>query len=357
MTSRVIRAGFLLVTGFLSSAGAAGPLERDSRYRVIAYVYGQRADICRINAAKLTHINYAFAKVSEDGEVVFEHPDAPAHLALLRTLKSKNPRLKLLLSVGGWGADHFSDAALTEASRETFAASAVAMLESHEMDGIDLDWEYPGQPGPGIKYRSEDRENFTLLLEALRRRLGDRYLLTIASSAGKYFEHTEMDKIHVDLDWINIMTYDFAGSWSKTTGHHAGLFPSTVDFVEQHLRAGIPPEKLVVGVAFFGKGWRGVKPEKRGIHQPYESYAGGYSYQTLRHLAGQDGFRRYWDRKARAPYLWSPLSATFISYDDPKSLRAKAKYVKRNRLGGIMYWEHSHDPDEILLDVLVRNLK
>jgi chitinase len=339
-------------------------LYRPARYRIVAYVRGV-AEIHRIGAEKLTHINYAFALVNPQGEVYFQNPDAPAHLAQLQALKMRNPRLRLLVSVGGWGADNFSDAALTEESRAKFAASAIDMVKRYSLDGIDLDWEYPGQPGPGIKYRPGDKQNFTLLLKAMREAL-DRlreerkraYALTIASSAGEYFKHTEMDKIHVYLDWINIMTYDFYGSWSKTTGHHTALYDMGEDFVQQHIRAGIPRKKIVLGAAFYGRGWTGVNRENSGVGQPFATSVTDLSFSRLmRDYTIRQGFRRFWDKKARAPFLWNEESGTFISYDDPQSLREKARFVRRKRLGGIMYWEHSHDPQEILLDVLVNELR
>ena len=342
---------WVLVATLLAATGCA-----TTPSRIIAYVY-KDADISRISAEKLTHINYAFALVSESGEVVLSDPEAPARIARMQALKARNPRLKILLSVGGWGADHFSDAALTDESRKKFAASAVMLLKSYALDGIDLDWEYPGQPGPGIQYRAEDKQNFTLLLEEMRRQLGPQSLLTIASSAGPYFEHTEMDKLHVYLDWINIMTYDFAGSWAPATGHHSALYwnpmagpsgPSASEFVRQHLAAGIPSRKLVLGVPFYGRGWTGVKPDNHGFLQPWTE-AVEYSWSTL---SRERGFERHWDPIAQAPYLWNPESRTFVSYDDPQSLRVKLRFIRRHRLGGVMYWEHSHDPGEELLDVL-----
>ncbi len=349
-----------------------------SPYRLIAYVTG-RADLARIDAAKLTHVNYAFGHVSDSGTVYFRNPETPAHLAQLQSLKARNPRLKLLLSIGGWGADGFSDAALTDAARARFARSAADVLRRYALDGIDMDWEYPGQPGPGIKFRPEDRRNFTLMLQALRehldalsdahRRTGsDRYLLTIASAGSKaYFDHTEMDRLHAYLDFINVMTYDLYGSYSDSTGHHTGLYPSgfpgaqTISAdadIARHLAAGIPPEKLVVGAAFYGKSWKGVRPEHNGRNQPYEQYGRTYAYSELaRDFIDRQGFVRYWDETARAPYLWHADSAMFVSYDDPASLAEKARYVRRHRLGGVMYWEHSHDPDEVLLDALYRNLR
>ncbi len=354
----------------------ASPVEA-SRYRIVGYVYGVE-NIHAIGAEKLTHINFAFALVSRDGEVVLENPKAPERLAQLQALKAKNPALKIIVSVGGWGADNFSDAALTDASREKFARSAAELVRRYALDGIDLDWEYPGQPGPGIKFRPEDRENFTLMLKAVRKHLdalsdergrrgAARYTLTIASSAGEYFEHTEMGKLHVYLDWINIMTYDFFTSGAATTGHHTGLYKSlsagdsrayTEAAVRQHLDAGIPRGKLVVGAAFYGRGFAGVRPENNGLYQPYERFVDEFPYSALvRDYVNKQGFKRLWDATAKAPYLWNPASATFITYEDSESLKAKAEFVKSHNLGGIMYWEHGHDPAEVLLSTIFERLR
>ena len=246
------------------------------------------------------------------------------------------------------------------------------------LDGIDLDWEYPGQGVAGIKYRTEDKQNFTLLLKTLRTQLDaqseaqnrtgrDRYTLTIASADREYFDHTEMEKLHVYLDWINIMSYDFFNSLTSTTGHHAGLYASEFaapadrnadSSVRQHLASGIPPDKLVLGVAFYGRGFVGVKPLHNGLNQPYERYEGDHKYADLEdRFIGRQGFVRYWDERARAPYLWNGASKTFITYDDPQSIRAKADYVRDNRLGGMMFWELSQDRNDELLDVIVTSLR
>jgi chitinase len=359
------------------SVRSTKPPSRTAKFKIIAYVF-TRADIYGITAEKLTHINYAFALVSKDGEIVLSNPDAPARLGQLQALKAKNPALKIIVSVGGWGADNFSDAAFSDQSRDRFARSAVDLIKRYALDGIDLDWEYPGQAGPGIKYRPEDKENFTYLLKTLRQQLdtlsderrragADRYTLTIASAAGNYFKHTEMDKLHAYLDWINIMTYDFYTSAAKTTGHHTGLYQSlsaggssayAAASVKQHLAAGIPSRKLVLGVAFYGRTFSGVKPENNGLYQPFEHYVGGHSYSELiRDFINKQGFKRLWDDAAKAPYLWNADTATFITYDDPESLKAKAEFVKSHRLGGIMYWEHSHDPAELLLTTIFENLR
>jgi len=361
----------LIATLGIASAPAAGATAGDARapaYRIVAYVR-DGTDVARIHPEKLTHINYAFAKIDAQGRVVLPHPGAAAQLEQLRGLKARNPKLGLLLSVGGWTADGFSDAALSAESRRVFASSAVALLREHSLDGIDLDWEYPGQDSAGIKARPEDKQNFTLMLQALREQLDANrpgYLLTIASADREYFEHTEMDRLHVHLDWINVMTYDFFNSMTPTTGHHAGLrrskFAAATDrdgdtAIRQHLAAGIPPRKLVLGAAFYGRAFGDVRPEHDGLNQPYGKFIDAYPYSVLVDTRiDRDGFVRHWDAAAQAPFLWNPATRSFISYEDPQSLRAKARYVRSHRLGGLMFWELSQDRDDQLLDAIVKGL-
>ncbi len=350
----------------------------DDRMKIIGYVFGSRdPDIENIDAAKLTHINYAFANI-EDNEAVLERPFDQSNLSRLNALKEKNPDLKILVSVGGWTwSGNFSDAALTPESRLQFAKSTVEMIREHQLDGIDLDWEYPGQAGAGNIHRPEDKQNFTLLLRAVRRQLNklsdkegregtNRYQLTIATGSNQaYFEHTEMDKAQRYLDFINVMAYDFHGAWTPTTGHHTNLYPaanepnrnSAVRAVDYHLEAGIPVEKLVLGVAFYGRGWSGVEPDNRGLYQPYEESLPGIGFSDLKaDYIDNNGFLRYWDDETKAPYLWNEEDRIFYTYDDEESLKYKAKFIKSKGLTGAMYWEHARDPGETLLRALYEGL-
>ena len=338
--------------------------------RVVAYVIGWQTPP-EIDPTRLTHINFAFGRI-EGGKVVLPHPGVASNLAHLRSLKAKNPRLKVLLSVGGWEAEGFSDAAASAVSRVAFADSIVTLLREQSLDGVDLDWEYPGQSVAGIKSRPEDKQNFTALLKTVRERLdaarrNDRYLLTIASADREYFDFTEMDKLHVYLDFINVMTYDFFNSLTPTTGHHAGLYASPYAAptdrnadasIKQHLAAGIPADKLVLGVAFYGRGFAGVKPEHRGLNQPYERFEAAQPYAELvEKYIGRNGFVRVWDDRAQAPFLWSAQTRAFITYDDPQSIAIKADYVRTHDLGGMMFWELSQDSRGELLKAIVSGLK
>lgn len=354
-------------------------------YRRIGYVFRGNSTsssplgISPQSARQLTHVNYAFANVTEEGRVVFEAPRVDStHLAQLTSLReSANPDLDILLSIGGWvWSDYFSNAALTDSSRARFARSAVGLLKKHDLDGLDLDWEYPGQPGEDNVYRPEDKKNFTLLLRTVRQRLNELaeqqghdepYLLTIAAGASpKYIEHTNMAAVQEQLDFVNLMTYDFHGSWTDHTGHHANLHPPTrpdtvrragAITVDLFLDAGVPSRKLVLGVPFYGRGWRDVKRKHNGLYQPYSESIGGLSYDTLaHHFVDQRGFVRHWDEEAKAPYLWNPGSAVVITYEDTASLRVKAEFIKSRDLGGAMYWEHSED-DGTLLNTLYEGLR
>ncbi len=349
-------------------------------YKIIGYVAGWRQGwtTADIDAKKLTHINYAFADIV-DGRVT-ELNDNDAHnFLVLDSLRTENPDLKLLISVGGWTrSTYFSDAALTEESRRIFAESAVEYMLRHNLDGIDLDWEYPGHPGAGNVYREVDKQNFTLILRELRRQLDKQttadernenpYLLTIATGASKGFlENTEMHIAHQYLNFINVMTYDYHTGGSPVAGHHTNLYPNqSVHFtgpsadqsIQWHIDAGIPSEKLVLGVAFYGRYWTEVRPENNGLYQfAPGSDRGTYRFDELRDdYINRNGFTRFWDHEAKAPYLWNPDIQKLISYDDEDSIRYKSHYIKARGLGGAMFWEYSNNFGLELLDTLYNEL-
>lgn len=369
--SRLIRSGWL-VLAFAFSVGAvetqAAQAKDDSGYRVIGYV-SDGEKLPPISARKLDVINFAFAHVNPQHEVFLPRETAARSLAGLTALRKDNPDLKIVLSVGGWGAGNFSEAAATEAARARFADTAVELVRRHDLDGVDIDWEYPGHPGPGISYSADDKANFPLMLEAVRTKLdalgktqGDRYyLLTIAAADGDAARGLDIPRISAILDWINLMTYDFYGSLKRTTGHHAGLRPSrtaepgsrnTVQAVEEFLAGGTPPRKLHVGLAFYGRTFDEVTDGNNGLDQPFASGGGFISWREIaRSRLNKEGYVRHWDDQAQAAWLWNPTLRKMISYEDPQALKAKVAYVREKRLGGVMYWEQSNDPDEQLLDV------
>ncbi|WP_375540964.1 glycosyl hydrolase family 18 protein [Paenibacillus tyrfis] len=299
-------------------------------------------------------------------------------------LKQANPNLQTIISVGGWTwSNRFSDVAAGADTRENFANSAVNFLRKYKFDGVDLDWEYPVNGGlAGNSRRAEDKQNFTLLLQKVREKLdaagivdGKHYLLTIASGASpSYVQNTELDKIAQTVDWINIMTYDFNGGWQTISGHNSPLYndpaavaaglPNAAKFnveagVQGHLDAGVPANKIVVGMPFYGRGWSGCAATGNGQYQhctgiPKGTWEqGNFDFYDLEtNYINKNGYTRYWNDVAKVPYLFNPSGGTFISYDDVESFGYKAAFVKSKGLGGAMFWEFSGDRNKTLLSKL-----
>jgi chitinase len=368
---------FLLLLGGAPAAQPAGPPVSTAPPAIIGYVFPRHELLVpgQIAAAKLTHINYAFADV-KDGQIVEGFAHDAENFKLLADLRRMHPHLRILISVGGWTwSGNFSDAALTAESRRRFVDSAIAFVRRHDIDGVDIDWEYPGLRGNGNVHRPEDRENFTALMTGLRRALdaegrarNRQYLLTFAAGAfPDFIAHTEMDKVQAVVDFVNLMTYDFRTS-DPIAGHHANLYPHPADekqrsvdgAVREFIAAGVPPAKVVVGVPFYGRVWADVKGDGTGPYQPgsrpTERIETKYGPMSAA-LIDRAGFVRMWDRQAQAPYLWNKETRTFISYDDPESLRLKGAYIRDKGLGGAMFWEYSGDSTGVLLDTLFTALR
>jgi len=362
-----------VLVGVASHADEARAAAPAADYRIVGYVADSQP-LPYVSADKLDVINYAFAKLDARGDVQFPSPVAGQTLATLTGLRKVNPNLKIIVSIGGWGADFFSDVALAAKTRDHLADEVAAFIEKYDVDGVDLDWEYPTLAGAGISHRPEDKRNFSLMLETLRARLdklgaahhGRHYLLTIAAADSEFVAGIELERVSRSLDWFNLMTYDFHNSLTPTTGHHAGLHLSDVapaddragdKAVAQFLAAGVPAKKLNLGVAFYGRAFAGADPAHDGLQQKYAKFAGAPSWDELvASYIDKNGYVRHWDAKAQAPFLWNAQTHTFVSYEDPESLRAKTSFVKAKGLGGVMYWEHSLDSKEQLLDVLDQGL-
>jgi len=342
-----------------------------AHYRVVGYDI-DKAGVDHIDVGKIDTLIFAFARVAND-QVVLD-PDASTKLHQLTGLKRTHPALKVVLSVGGWGAGGFSEAASTPASRRRFADSATKLLVNNDADGLDVDWEYPAHSESGIHSSPQDRADLTLLLQGIRAALDAagqsherHYTLSMAVADGPFVDGIDIAATAPYLDWFNLMTYDFVNSMTPTTGHHSGLHASalapadarTIDrAVKQFLTAGVPPSKLLIGAAFYGREFDDVKPDHHGLYQAYGHYGSEHPWPQLQaDFINRHGFVRYWDAQAQAPYLWNAATRQFISYDDPQSIAAKAAFVKAQHLGGIMYWEQSEDPQNVLLDAIWRSLQ
>lgn len=362
----------LLTACSTKKAAKQGP-GSENRYAVIGYVAGYKGliDPGSIDAAKLTHINYAFVDIKDNRAWLHHEKTDTSNFRLLNQLKRNNRDLRIMISVGGWSwSKNFSDAVLTDSSRKAFAASAVSIIHQHKLDGVDIDWEYPNMRGDGNVFRPEDKQNYTLMFAELRHALdsitkitGQQYQLTTAVGGfAGFLQQTEMAKAQEYLDYVNLMTYDY--SWG-VAGHHTNLFASTTNpnensadkAVKDYIAAGVPASKLVVGLAFYGRAGIVESTNGHGLNQKIAGPAKGGGFTFLKDsLIGMNGFMRHWDDKAKAPYLFNEATKHFISYDDEESVKLKCQYVEDKKLGGVMFWEYSSDPKGYLLNVISKTL-
>jgi chitinase len=339
---------------------------------IIAYVFvkDRMLQPGEVAATKLTRVNYAFANL-QNGRIVEGFAHDAENFAALKALKQANPDLKVLVSVGGWTwSGNFSDMALTKQSRKAFIDSAAQFIERYHLDGLDIDWEYPGMIGDNNRFRPEDKRNYTSLLKELRKRfdheerkLGKHLLTSIATGASTQFlAHSEMRKVQKYVDTVNLMAYDYYEPDSdKTTGHHAPLFTSPADpkrisadaSVREYESAGVPAEKIVLGVPFYGHVWGEVAELNHGLFQPGKQVPNAFSnYANITSEMLNQGFVRYWDATASAPFLYNPAKRIFVSYEDVESLALKCRYVREHKLGGVMFWDYSGDLNGALLDAI-----
>jgi len=343
---------------------------------VIAYVGGFRGlvDTDAIDATKLTHINYAFVDVKNNRAWLHNLATDSTNFRKLNALKRRNPALKILISLGGWAwSENFSDAVLSDTSRQAFAASTVDIVRQYGLDGVDIDWEYPGLKGEDNVFRPEDKQNYTLMFKAIREQLdqlkkqtGKAYLVTTAVGTFQdYINHTEMGQAQKYLDYVNLMTYDFFTEGARA-GHHTNLYPASSGKDEQSAHqavkrfkaVGVPKEKLVIGIAFYGRAWQLQNDDPNVTPRQVAKVDRGGGYTFIKDsLLVNPAYRRYWDKRAKAPYLFNAGQKKFVSYDDEESVRLKCQYVKKKGLAGVMFWEYFSDPKGYLLDEIDRTFQ
>jgi len=343
---------------------------------IIAYVGGYKGlvNTSKIQASKITHINYAFVNIKNGKAFLDNEKTDTINFKNLNALKAVNPELKILISIGGWSwSENFSDAVLTDSSRVVFAKTAVDIVRKYKLDGVDIDWEYPGMQGEARNiYRPDDKQNFTLMFEALRTELNllekqtaKRKLLTTAVGGfPSFLDHTQMDKAAKYLDFINLMTYDFYSS--EFAGHHTNLFASKLyssdnnadKTVKAFIQTGVPVKKLVMGIAFYGRNFSVAPDNETGIGAKIISQSFGDGYTVIKDsLVNKKGFKEFWDNDAKAPYLFNATTHQFITYDNELSVQHKCNYVKDNEMAGVMFWEYDSDEKGYLLKEINRVLR
>ncbi|KAI9299160.1 glycoside hydrolase [Neoconidiobolus thromboides FSU 785] len=315
---------------------------------------------------KVTHINYSFGKFDE--QALMPSVENSALLASVVEAAHKSD-CKVLVSLGGWtGSKSFSPVVATAATRTKFATNIKQFIDANKLDGIDIDWEYPGQAGDGNKYDKADTSNFLLFLNELRGLVGKK-LITIAVGATVYDGSSDLSGYGKVLDLINIMAYDINFSGSPQSGPNAGLDfeagkaaqTSVKSSVKAWSSAGIPLNKLVVGLPFYGTisnvkedlnestGMYGTRVENTGKPITYAEIMTSALSGSAKANTGA-GWVRHFDKVSQTPWLFNAQTKSLISYDDAQSLKAKAKYVLSNGLGGVMIWALNQDYKSELLN-------
>lgn len=318
---------------------------------IIAYYHGTGEEIEQFAIEELTQIIYGFALLNGNSLDIEPHDRA---LRKLVSLRERKPSLRVLLAFGGWGGcETCSEIFSSAENRRAFAESVLGVLRGYELDGIDLDWEFPAVPGfPGHAYKAEDRENFTALVEVLRAVLGTEFEISFAAGAGPDFAERSIDweKVMPLVDRVNLMSYDFIAGGSTSTGHHAALYTgpynslSADDAVRRLMNFGVPPGKIVIGAAFYARVWRDVQVESGSALGRPGTFHESVAYRDFAGYFG-DGCETHWDEDAAAPYRYCGNDGLFATYDDRRSVAAKTRYALEHSLGGIMFWQLAQDSE------------
>lgn len=334
---------------------------------VIAYYSGNATLIDSFPLEKLTHIIFSFCHL-KGNKLSIDNSNDSATIAKLVSLKSRNPELKVLLSLGGWGGCEFcSQVFSSDSARKEFALSTKLLTDQFKTDGIDLDWEYPAISGhPGHQFQESDRPNFTALVKELRNSLGSGATISFAAGGFENFinKSIEWDQVMAIADLVNIMSYDLVHGFSTTTGHHTPLYSSSqqVESADRSVRMldsiGVPKNKMVIGAAFYGRIWENVDTINNGLYQhgKFKSFTPYRNFSI--YVSADNGFIFHHDTTTKSTYAYHPGKKWFATFDDTASIRLKTEYAKKNGLAGIMFWELSLDKQSGgLLDVIDKTKK
>jgi len=293
---------------------------------VIAYVTSWSNEMP--DPTYLTHINYAFGHVNESFNGV--RIDNEERLRQIVALKKNAPHLKILLSIGGWGSGRFSEMADNSIYRESFAEDCQRVVKKFDLDGIDIDWEYPTADYAEISASPGDTENYTLLMRDIRKAIGDTKLLTQATVATA--EYIDFKAIDPYMSFTNVMSYDMG----NPPYLNSGLYRSenvdkvcTDEAMRAHIDAGVPRHKLVMGLPFYGRGIEGF-PRPKDL--------------TKVHLT--EDYIAKWDDVAKVPYLTDAEGNLIYGYENLESLAIKCEYILEHGLLGAMYWSYSGDNED-----------
>lgn len=284
----------------------------------------------------VTHINYAFGKVGSDFKSI--NINNEDRLKTIVALKSVSPKLKVLLSIGGWGSGNFSEMAEKAVTREAFATNCRSVIDTYGLDGIDIDWEYPTSSAAGISSSPKDTKNYTLMMHDIRKAIGKDKLLTLAASCDA--EYIDYKAILPYIDFINVMDYDMGNPPSHNAPLYASSkFPGWYDCeksIKAFLSRGVPATKLVLGMPFYGHG------------------KGEYgNFVDFKNIEVPKGNTECWDEEAKVPYITDKDGNFVLSYDNARSIGLKCDYILSQGLFGGMFWDDAGDDSSLTLHKVI----
>lgn len=331
---------------------------------IISYTMIKDLNIVTEKHAKIfTRMNLAFATLDNHKVIIKDEEN----MKYLEKIRRYNQDIQIVLSIGGAGAFGFSNMAMTRETRKIFLDSMMYFVDKYNLDGIDLDWEFPCANWGG-DFSPKDKENFTILLKEIREVLGDK-LLTIAAGVGEWFiDTTEVSVYHNFLDQIMLMTYDLRGFGQEYTGHHTTLFTkeddvyrmSGADGVKLLEAQGVPKEKIVIGAGLYSRKWTGVEEKNNGLLQKADPNGGDghLAYpELLDKVINNPSFEIFWDDEAKVSWAYSKTEKVFETFDDARSVKEKCKFVLKNNLPGIMFWRYVDWPENDMFDVMYEMLR
>lgn len=405
---RLVFVWFVAMMGF--SLGELESQAQAFRPRVVGYytsydIYERESYdpyfVTDIPIYALSHLIYAHIQISDTGQCIssddwadirFPYPGDSNFQSLrgnfhqLQLLDARQPELQIMMSIGGWDfSGNFSQAAASPESRRRFVSSCIAFMRRYDFEGIDVDWRYPVSGGL-IRGNESDYENYPLLMAEFREQLDEaaardetRYELSMTvPPMPLLYENFNLGELSLYVDFMNAMTYSYEGSWSDDTAHFAPLYDSPRDprdeavrlaqsvngSVEAYLDAGVAAQQIVIGIPFYGQAWQDVRPNdyfglftsNSGV--PVNTRDGGLLYYSdITTFLNDSDWVRFFDPESQVPWMYSERRNVALSYEDERSIQAKAQYVLSRQLGGLFAWELSFDDaNHTLIDTMASAL-
>jgi chitinase len=344
----LVRAVAPLTALCVTSSAPAAPGGKNPDKVFVGYLFGQPRDV---NFRLYTHLCHAFLTADADGKLQQGRSVPSRDL----TAAAHQAGVKMILSLGGWGWDRqFASIVSKPEAEERYATAVIAVIDEFDYDGIDFDWEYPDNDKevPGFERLTR---RFRKELDAIGARKGRPMFLTMAASSNPgTLQWLDKAFLLENLNWINVMTYDFTGNWTNYAGHHSPLFASSkqtegarrsTELTMKHLleERGLPADRLAVGIPLYGRGFGVKEPYASTNDQTKGRAPRGGGYREILRLQKDQGWTRLWDDETKNPWLLAPDRSAVICYDDPESVALKTEWAMKQGFRGVFFWQINQD--------------